>query len=171
MAQEATFLSIAAGDWLQAGSAFLGVAATILGTLFIEKKKREAVEREDPLRMLEATRRVAVAAAAIRSGLPQDATNFKDYSRSLEMQNALKSAIDLYHFMRSDAKIKNLNLWSALMRFDEVLHLHGRIIMSELNIISNEGNYTAVFNVNRAKVMAASVPIDEAARSVLAITL
>jgi hypothetical protein len=167
----ATFLSIEAGDWLQAGAAFFGVGATILGTLFIERKKREAAEREDPARMAEVMTEVADAASAIRAGLPDDATSPDHYAQSLAMQTALKSALDMYRFVRADTKIKDLKLWHALKRLDAVLATHGPVVENELRILTADGHHTAVFNVNRQKVMAASEPIDEAAQAVLAVDI
>lgn len=162
-----TFLGVSAGDWLQAAATFLGVGVTILGTLFIERRMRSHDDEEDERRILEVVTHIKSAAAAIRAGLPEDATNFEHYARSLTMQTALKSAIDMYRFVRADTKIKNLKLWRALKSLDEVLANHGSTIETELRLFNNDGHHTAVFNINRGKVMEASVPIDTASRDVL----
>lgn len=162
------FLGIAAGDWLQAGATVIAVVGTVLGTLHIERKSRAAATEEDLNRIREVVSAVHEAAAAIRAGLPEDATNFEQYARSLSMQTALKIALDMYHFVRADTKVKNLKLWRSLKSFDEVLTTHGKTVENELRIFNTEGHHTAVFNINRQKVMAASVPIDTAAQGVLA---
>lgn len=170
MAGEPTFLGIVAGDWLQAGATIFAVVGTILGTLHIERKNREAASQEDVNRVTEVVAAIQVAAAAIRAGMPEDATNYDHYAKSLSMQTALKTALDMYHFVRADTKVKDLKLWRALKSFDEVLTTHGKTVENELRIFNTDGNYTAVFDINRQKVMAASVPIDTAAQDVLAAT-
>jgi len=162
-----TFLGVSAGDWLQAVATFLGVGATILGTLFIERKMRSHDDEEDQRRILEVVTHIKSAAAAIRVGLPEDATNYEHYARSLTLQTALKTAIDMYRFVRADTKIKNLKLWRALKSLDEVLANHGKTLETELLLLTTDGHHTAVFNINRGKVMAASVPIDTASQDAL----
>lgn len=168
MSTEPTFLGIVAGDWLQAGATIFAVVGTILGTLHIERRNREAATEEDVNRITDVVTTMQEAAAAIRAGLPNDATNYEHYARSLSMQTALKTALDMYHFVRADTKVKNLTLWRALKALDEVLTTHGQTVENELRIFNNDGHHTNVFNINRARVMAASVPIDTAATAVLA---
>lgn len=170
MACEPTFLGIVAGDWLQAGATVFAVVGTILGTLHIERKKREAGTQENVSRISEVVTAIATAAGAIRAGLPDDPTNFDDYARSLSMQTALKTALDMYHFVRADTKVKDLKLWRALKTLDEALSNHGKTVENELRIFNADGHHTEVFNINREKVMAASIPIDTAAKGVLAHT-
>lgn len=164
---ELTFLGVSAGDWLQAAATFFGVGATIVGTLFIERKMRSHDDEEDQRRILEVVTHIKDAAAAIRAGLPDDPTNFEHYARSLTRQTTLKSAIDMYRFVRADTKIKNLKLWRALRSLDDILANHGATVETELRVFTADGHHTAVFNINRAKVMAASVPIDTASQDVL----
>lgn len=161
------FLGVSAGDWLQAVATFLGVGATILGTLFIERKMRNHDDEEDQRRILEVVTHIRTAAAAVGAGLPDDPTNFEHYARSLNMQTALKTAIDMYRFVRADTKIKNLKLWRALRSLDEVLNNHGSTVERELRLFTTDGHHTAVFDINRAEVTAASVPIDAAAQDAL----
>lgn len=168
MQTEAIFCGIKAGDWLQALATVIAVVGTILGTLHIERKKRDASAQEDINRILEVVEAIQKAASEIRNGLPEDATNFDHYARSLNMQTALKTALDMYQFVRADTKVKNLNMWRALRSLDEVIVNHGQTIVSELHTFIANGNYTKVFEINRAKVMAASVPIDVAAQAVIA---
>ena len=85
------------------------------------------------------------------------------------MQTALKAALDMYRFVRADSKVKNLKLWRALKDLDEMLGTHGKTVENELRIVLQNGNHSQVFNINREKVTAAAVPIDEAARAVLAL--
>lgn len=168
MACEPTFLGIVAGDWLQAGATVFAVVGTILGTLYIERRSREAGALEDVSRIVEVVTAISNAAGAIRAGLPEDATNYDHYARSLSMQTALKSALDMYSYVRTDTKVKDLKLWRALKTMDEVLSVHGGTVETELRVFGRDGNHTKVFNINREKVMAASVPIERAAQDVLA---
>lgn len=165
---EPTFLGIVAGDWLQAGATVVAVVGTILGTLHIERKNRQAATEDDLHRITEVVTAMRKAAAAISVGLPEDATNFEHYAQSLTMQTALKIAFDMYHFVRADTKVKNLKLWRALKLLDEVLATHGKTVENELRIFNADGHHTAVFNINRQKVMEASGPIETAAQGVLA---
>jgi hypothetical protein len=171
MADHMTYLGIEAGDWLQAGANFLGVGVTIMGTLFIERRLRHADKHEDAMRIIEVVQSLTDSSGEIRAGMPDDATQFNHYSRSLSMQTALKSSLDMYRFVRADTKVTNLNLWRALKALDEVLARRGPTIESELRIFQTDGNYTAVFDINRSKVMEASVPISVAASDVLAVKL
>lgn len=168
MACEPTFLGISAGDWLQASATVFAVVGTILGTLHIERKNREAADVEDVTRITEVVTAMQHAATSISAGLPDDATNFEHYARSLNMQTALKTALDMYHFVRADTKVKNLKFWRALRMLDEVLTTHGKTVENELRIFNADGHHTAVFDINRQKVMSAATPIDTAARDVLA---
>jgi hypothetical protein len=165
---EPSFLGIVAGDWLQAGATVFAVVGTILGTLYIERKSREAGAQEDVSRVSEVVTAMQKAAAAISAGLPDDATNFEHYAKSLNMQTALKTSLDMYHFVRTDTKIKDLRLWRALKALDEVLATHGTTVETELRIFNGDGHHTAVFNINREKVMAAAMPINTAAQEALA---
>lgn len=168
MACEPTFLGIVAGDWLQAGATVFAVVGTILGTLHIERRNREAATEEDVARLVEVITAVQEAAASIGAGLPEDATNFEHYARSYNMQTALKTAIDMYRFVRADTKVKNLRFWRSLKSLDEVLAEHGKTLETELKLLASDGHHTAVFNINREKVMAAAVPVDTAAKEALA---
>ena len=161
-----TMLGIEAGDWLQAVASFLGVGVTILGTLYIERRMRDADTKEDVLRIQEVVTAIADAASDIASGLPDDPTNFEHYAKSLSMQTALKTSLDMYHFVRADTKIKDLKLWRALKILDETLSVHGPVVDNELRLLNSDGHYTKVFKINRDKVMSASVPIGAAAKDV-----
>lgn len=168
MASEPTFLGIVAGDWLQACATVFAVVGTILGTLYIERKNREAAAEEDIARLVEVVTAIREAATAIRAGLPEDATNFEHYARSLTMQTALKTAVDMYRFVRADTKVKNLNFWRALKSLDEVLADHGKTLETELRLLATDGHHTKVFDINRERVMAASIPVDTTAECALA---
>jgi len=168
MTCEPALLGISGGDWLQAGVTVFAVVGTILGTLHIERKNREAADVEDVNRIIEVVTAIQQAAASIDVGLPDDATNFEHYAQSLNMQTALKTALDMYHFVRADTKVKNLKFWRALKVLDEVLTTHGKTVENELRIFNADGHHTAVFEINRQKVMAAATPIDTAAQDVLA---
>jgi hypothetical protein len=125
------------------------------------------VRKRDVLRITEVVTAIATAAGEIRAGLPDDATNYDHFARSLSMQTALKTALDMYHFVRADTKVKDLKLWRALRSLDEILIANGKTVENELRIFNTDGNHTAVFDINRKKVMAASEPIETAARAVL----
>lgn len=167
MTGEAIFLGITAGDWLQALVTVIAVIATIRGTLYIERQSREAASVEDMNRVRAAVKAIQHAAGAIRAGLPDDATNYQHYSQSMTMQTELKVALDMYRFVRADAKVKDLRLWQPLKNLDEVIGKHGQTIESELRSLATSGHHTSVFNINRDKVMAASAPIDDAAKAAL----
>lgn len=168
MAVEPTFLGIVAGDWLQAGATVFAVVGTILGTLHIERRNREAATEEDVARLVEVVTAVQDAAASIGAGLPEDATNFEHYARSFNMQTALKTAIDMYRFVRADTKVKNLSFWRSLKSLDEVLAQHSKILETELQLLASDGHHTKVFDINREKVMAAALPVHAAAEEALA---
>lgn len=167
MAGEPTFLGIVAGDWLQAGTTVFAVVGTILGTLYIERKNREAGTEEDATRLVEVVTAIQKAAAAIRAGLPEDATNYQHYSQSFAMQTSLTTAIDMYRYVRAETKVKNLDFWRALKSLDEALAENSRTLETELRLLATDGHFTEVFNINRGKVMTASVPIDTAAQHTL----
>lgn len=100
--------------------------------------------------------------------LPEDATNFEHYARSFNMQTALKTAIDMYRFVRADTKVKNLSFWRSLKSLDEVFAQHSKILETELQLLASDGHHTKVFDINREKVMAAALPVHAAAEEALA---
>lgn len=167
MGGETVILGIPAGDWLQALVTVIALVGTILGTLYIERRNRDAATNEDLHRIREVVMAIQHAAGAIRAGLPDDATNIDHYRLTFAMQSALKSALDMYSFVRADTRIKDLAVWRALRVLDEVVGRDGQTIDNELRTLVTSGHHTAVFNVNRQKVTTASEFIDNAAQGVL----
>jgi len=149
-----SLLGISAGDWLQALSGIIGVALTVLVTLWIEGRRRHSEERAD-LRIVDtAVRDLSSALDACEAPLPQDQDLRSRLALATAAQKRLHEAHPGYEFARAQTVVRDLNIFRELRYLDAALAGQTATINSEYNILlGGSGRVTdAVLQVNQAKV-------------------
>ena len=159
MGNETTFLTIGAGDWLQAGATVVGIIATVALAIGIEQWKRNAPHREIKQRVKEVVVQLAEAVPAAANNIPADSTQFENYQRALEIETGLMTAIEMYRFVRGETRVTDLKLWTALGELDAVIAAQEPLIRRELGLLQDHGNYDQVYQINRNQVSGAAAAI------------
>ncbi|WP_226636722.1 hypothetical protein [Brevundimonas poindexterae] len=147
-------LGIPAGDWLQAFSGIIGVVLTVLVTLWIEGRRRQAEERAD-LRIVEtAVRDLEDALDACEAPLPHDQNLQGRLALAIAAQKRLHEATPGYEFARAQTVVRDLTVFRELRYLDGALASKAATIGSEYNILlGGAGRVTeAVLQVNQVRV-------------------
>lgn len=116
---QATFLTIPAGDWLEAGSTIVAISATVAVTLWIERRSRTATDKEHLARLREALTYLMMGGPN-RTGEAnwREAGEIEASLRAPWVRQALYHGIETYAFVRSETRVNDLKVWRAINDVD-----------------------------------------------------
>lgn len=175
-ANELIIWGVTAGDWLQALSGVVGIAMTVLVTLWIEGRRRLSEERAD-LRIVDrAVRDIQNALDACEVPLPAAQDLQARLALASAAQKKLYEALPGYEFARTQTVIRDLNVFRDLRHLDGALQSVTAQIGSEYSILlGGAGPVTEpVLRVNQTKIgdiVTHLRPFTEAAAAALAAKL
>lgn len=163
MASQATFLTIPAGDWLQAIAAFLGVAATIGATLWLEHYRRA---RGDKRRMLGVLAHFDGMSTEFTEHIPPEMTDPVHRGISLSAQKVLLDTIAQFQFIRSRTELTDPDKWLAMEKLNASIELNLRTLKDGYVALRDAGQNPQVYADNYQQVMTALAQIIDEVRSV-----
>jgi hypothetical protein len=138
---------IPAGDLIQAASNIVGVALTVVVTLWLvgapDRRKRRQLKRAIFNLGLEAGRVVVKLPVFGADGA---------HETSARMQRALIATIDLYRFVRAEVSVRTQGEWEALTQIDDAIVQAESKLRRELALITDQGQHEGVYAINRADV-------------------
>ncbi len=156
-----TLFSIPAGEWLQAAANIIGVAGTILGTLWIEHKWRA---RGDRSRLRKLLHRLVTFEKYLDRYVPSELTEDEDRVRSMAAQDVVLKLLAQFRFTRSRSDVVDPDQWLALEEVENAISSYEPMLAREVGILSDAGNNTAVYDVNRSKISEAYAEIARCAQ-------
>lgn len=144
-----------AGDWLAFSGALIGVVATILGTIWLERyrtasqEKRERRNLNDFLKVMEGK---LMAIKGERGTAPiADAR-----SAWVAAEEEVLKAFDKFNYARHFVPRQDVNSWHAIEALQASIVVDRPMLETEARVLREAGDSEAVFEINIDKVGRAS---------------
>ena len=136
-----------AGDWLGFAGALFGVVFTIVGTLWLERYKATASDRENQKILLDTLDELKNGLARVCAPRGDDAIDVAR-ARRIKDETALLKSLNKFIYARHYVPKRNIEAWQATEDLNETIWKERPILEKEVTLISNAGDNESVLAVN-----------------------
>ena len=136
-----------AGDWLGFAGALIGVVLTIIGTLWLERYKATAGDRESQEILLSSLREIETGLSRVAAPRGSEAIDIARAARIADEAGLLKS-FNKFVYARHYVPKRNIEAWQAVEDLNEAICREKPTLEKEIAAISNAGDNENVLGVN-----------------------